>query len=65
MPKRRLVCIAEDDGTTVNITIDRYQEIGGWPVGPHPVFEGSVLSFPEPTDEDWMRSMAVLFVERL
>lgn len=65
MPKRKLVCTAEDDGITVRLTIDLYETIGSSQVGPSRLFDGQVLSFPSPQVEEWARDMAVLFAERL
>lgn len=65
MPRKKLVCTALDDGTTVTVTIHREETVGGVEIGPIKVFEGSVLSFPCGQVEDWQRDMAVLFVERL
>lgn len=65
MARKKLVCTALDDGTSVTLTIHREETVGGVEIGPIPVFEGSILSFPTPVVEDWQRDMAVLFVERL
>jgi len=65
VPKRKLVCTAEDDGITVSLTIHLYETIGSSQVGPSPLFEGQVLAFPTPQVNDWARDMAVLFAERL
>jgi hypothetical protein len=65
MPKRKLVLEVEDDGTTVQLSIDLWETIGSSQVGPTRLFEGGVLSFPSPDVGEWARDMAVLFVERL
>lgn len=65
MPKRQVVLTALDDGTTVSLSIIRRDYVGGVEIGPIPVFEGSILSFQEDQVEQWMRDMAVLFLERL
>lgn len=65
MSRRKLVCTAVDDGTTVTLTITREDTVGGVEIGPIPVFEGSVLSLPGGSVEDWQRDMAVMIVERL
>lgn len=65
MARRKLVLTAEDDGTTVRLTIEAYEGIGSSQVGPTVLLDGSILSFPVPAVEDWRRDMAVLFVERL
>lgn len=65
MSKRRLVVEVEDDGTTVTMTVIRFETVGGVEIGPTPVFEGSVLSFPSPVVEDWQRDMVVMVAERL
>lgn len=65
MPKRKLVVEVEDDGTTVQMTVNRYETIGGVEIGPTLVFDGSVLSFPSSVVEDWQRDMVVMVAERL
>lgn len=65
MAKKKLVLVAEDDGQHVVLTIERYEEVGGVEIGPLPVYTDSILSFPSPVVEEWMRDMAVLFAERL
>jgi hypothetical protein len=65
MPKRRLSVEIEDDGTTVVMTVRRYETVGGVEIGPTLVFDGSVLSFPSPVVEDWQRDMVVMVAERL
>lgn len=65
MAKKKLVLVAEDDGTTVKLNIERWEEVGGVEIGPIPVFTDSTLAFPSPVVEEWMRDMAVMFAERL
>lgn len=65
MSKRKLIMTVEDDGSTVTLLVEQYDVIGSSQVGPHKVFEGAVLSFPNLTVEDWRRDMAVLIAERL
>lgn len=65
MADRKLVMTAHDDGQTVELTVELYERIGSSQVGPQPIFKGSVLSFPSPVQEEWMRDMAVLLAERL
>lgn len=65
MPKRRLVVEVEDDGTTVSMTVNRFESVGGVEIGPTLIFDGSVLSFPSPVVEDWQRDMVVMVAERL
>lgn len=63
--RRRLVVEIEDDGTTVTMTVRRYEHVAGVEIGPTSVFDGSVLSFPSPVVEDWQRDMVVMVAERL
>lgn len=65
MPKRSMQMTAVDDGLTVALSITRTDVVGGVEIGPIPVFQGDLLSFPTDQVEDWMRDVAVLFVERL
>lgn len=65
MSKKKLVLEAKDDGHVVQLTITRYDEVGGVEIGPIQVYADSTLSFPSPVVEEWMRDMAVLFAERL
>ena len=65
MPKRRLSVEIEDDGTTVSMTVTRFETVGGVEIGPTPVLDGSVLSFPSDVVEDWQRDMVVMVAERL
>jgi hypothetical protein len=65
MPKRRLVVEVEDDGTTVSMTVNRFESVGGVEIGPTLIFDSSVLSFPSPVVEDWQRDMVVMVAERL
>ena len=65
MPKRRLVVEVEDDGTTVSMTVNRFESVGGVEIGPTLIFDASVLSFPSPVVEDWQRDMVVMVAERL
>lgn len=65
MSKRRLVVEVVDDGTTVVMTVQRFETVAGVEIGPTSVFHGSVLSFPSPVVEDWQRDMVVMVAERL
>lgn len=65
MSKRRLVVEIEDDGTTVAMTVRRFESVAGVEIGPTLVFDSSVLSFPSPVVEDWQRDMVVMVAERL
>lgn len=65
MSKRRLTVEVEDDGTTVRMTVVRHEAVAGVEIGPIPVYDGSVLSFPSPQVEDWQRDMVVMVAERL
>lgn len=65
MRKRRLVVEVEDDGSTVSMTVKRFETVGGVEIGPTSVFTGSVLSFPCAVVEDWQRDMVVMVAERL
>lgn len=65
MSKRRLVVDVVDDGTTVVMTVQRFETVAGVEIGPTSVFDGSVLSFPSPVVEDWQRDMVVMVAERL
>lgn len=65
MADRKLVLTAVDTGQTVTFTIELYETIGGVEIGPKKVFETSTLAFPAPVVEEWMRDMAVQFVEYL
>lgn len=65
MPRRELRFTVVDDGTTVHLKVEEWEQIGSSQVGPTCLLDQSVLSFPVPAVEDWRRDMAVLFVERL
>jgi hypothetical protein len=60
-----LVVEVEDDGTTVSMTVKRFETVAGVEIGPTSVFDASVLSFPCPVVEDWQRDMVVMVAERL
>lgn len=65
MADRKLVLTAHDDGEHVEFLIELYETIGGVEIGPKKVFDTATLSFPAPVVEEWMRDMAVQFVEYL
>lgn len=65
MPKRKLIMTAEDNGTTIDLRVEEWVQLGSSQVGPTVVFEGAVLSFPIDQVPDWRRDMAVLIAERL
>jgi hypothetical protein len=62
---RKLVLTASDDGQAVHFQIELYETIGGVEIGPKMVFETTILAFPAPVVEEWMRDMAVQMVEYL
>ena len=65
MANRKLVLTAHDDGTTVKLSIELYETVGGVEIGPNLVHQDTTLAFPAPVVEEWMRDMAVMFAERL
>lgn len=65
MPKRRLVVEVVDDGQTVEMSVSRYEYVGGVEIGPESVAEVQRLSFPNPVVEDWQRDAVVAVAEIL
>lgn len=65
MAKRRLVASAVEDGTTVRVTVDVFETVGGVEIGPTRVAESQVLSWPCEDREQWQRDMVVLVLELL
>lgn len=65
MAKRRLVATATEEESTIVVTVDRYETIGGVEIGPTRVAESQVLSWPCEDREQWQRDMVVLVLELL
>ena len=54
-----------DDGQTITLVVQREETVGNVEIGPIPVVESSVLSFPVDDVDQWQRDMIVLVLERL
>lgn len=65
MANRRLVATAHEDGSTVRVSVDVFETIGGVEIGPTRVAESQVLSWPCEDREQWQRDMVVLVLELL
>ncbi len=65
MARRKLRVEVLDDGQTVTLVVQREEIVGNVEIGPIPVVESSVLSFPVDDVEQWQRDMIVLVLERL
>ena len=65
MARRKLRVEVLDDGQAVNIVVQREETIGDVEIGPIPVVESAVLSFPVDDVDQWQRDMIVLVLERL
>lgn len=65
MARRKLRVEVLDDGQAVTIVVQREETVGNVEIGPIPVVESSVLSFPVDDVDQWQRDMVVLVLERL
>lgn len=65
MARRKLRVEALDDGQTITLVVQREETVGNVEIGPIPVVESSVLSFPVDDVDQWQRDMIVLVLERL
>lgn len=65
MARRKLRVEAMDDGQTITLVVQREETVGNVEIGPIPVVESSVLSFPVDDVDQWQRDMIVLVLERL
>lgn len=65
MARRKLRVEVLDDGQTVTLVVQREETVGNVEIGPIPVVDSSVLSFPVDDVEQWQRDMIVLVLERL
>jgi hypothetical protein len=65
MARRKLRVEVLDDGQSVTIVVQREETVGNVEIGPIPVVESSVLSFPVEDVDQWQRDMVVLVLERL
>lgn len=65
MARRKLRVEVLDDGQAVTIVVQREETVGSVEIGPIPVVESSVLSFPVDDVDQWQRDMVVLVLERL
>jgi len=65
MARRKLRVEAVDDGQTITLVVQREETVGNVEIGPIPVVESSVLSFPVDDVDQWQRDMIVLVLERL
>jgi hypothetical protein len=65
MARRKLRVEVLDDGQSVTIVVQREETVGNVEIGPIPVVESSVLSFPVEDVDQWQRDMMVLVLERL
>lgn len=65
MARRKLRVEVLDDGQAVTIVVQREETVGNVEIGPIPVVESSVLSFPVDDVDQWQRDMLVLVLERL
>ena len=65
MARRKLRVEVLDDGQTITLVVQREETVGNVEIGPIPVVESSVLSFPVDDVEQWQRDMIVLVLERL
>ena len=65
MARRKLRVEVLDDGQAVTIVVQREETVGNVEIGPIPVVDSSVLSFPVDDVEQWQRDMIVLVLERL
>lgn len=65
MARRKLSVEAVDDGQTITLVVQRGETVGNVEIGPIPVVESSVLSFPVDDVDQWQRDMIVLVLERL
>ena len=64
MARRKLRVEAVDDGQTITLVVQREETVGNVEIGPIPVVESSVLSFPVDDVDQWQRDMIVLVLER-
>ena len=65
MARRKLRVEAVDDGQTITLVVQREETVGNVEIGPIPVVDSSVLSFPVDDVDQWQRHMIVLVLERL
>lgn len=65
MARRKLRVEAVDDGQTITLVVQREETVGNVEIGPIPVVDSSVLSFPVDDVDQWQRDMIVLVLERL
>lgn len=65
MARRKLRVEVLDDGQAVTLVVQREETVGNVEIGPIPVVDSSVLSFPVDDVEQWQRDMIVLVLERL
>lgn len=65
MARRKLRVEVLDDGQAVTLVVQREETVGSVEIGPIPVLEASVLSFPADDVDQWQRDMLVLVIERL
>lgn len=65
MARRKLRVEVLDDGQSVTIVVQREETVGNVEIGPIPVVESSVLSFPVEDVDQWQRDMVLLVLERL
>ena len=65
MARRKLRVEVLDDGQTITLVVQREETVGNVEIGPIPVVDSSVLSFPVDDVEQWQRDMIVLVLERL
>jgi hypothetical protein len=65
MARRKLRVEVLDDGQSVTLVVQREETVGNVEIGPIPVVEASVLSFPVEDVDQWQRDMLVLVLERL
>ena len=65
MARRKLRVEVLDDGQSVTLVVQREETVGNVEIGPIPVVESSVLSFPVEDVDQWQRDMMVLVLERL
>jgi hypothetical protein len=63
--KRRLVVEVEDDGTTVQLHVFRFEVIGSSQVGPTCMLAEDLLSLPSADVTDWAKDHLVMFIVRL
>jgi hypothetical protein len=65
MARRKILAEVLDDGHTVTVVVRREETVGNVEIGPIPVAQSQVLSWPCDDVSQWQRDMIVLVLELL